>query len=137
MREFEIIVFDSRFLFHHNQVQLFIFILLVVHNSSGVLLNNAADMEQYLRKLIKEFEEKPRDFKFSSVIYPSLSSDVSSSSDYFFPKVLIWSPQEHFGIQMNCPFTTQTCFLLSGPILFQERKIMMPDLYMTFTGILF
>lgn len=76
VREFEIIVFDSRFLFHHNQVQLFIFILLVVHNSSGVLLNNAADMEQYLSKLIKEFEEKPRDFKFSSVIYPSLPSDV-------------------------------------------------------------
>ena len=86
-------------------MHLFVFILLVVHHSYGVLLNNAANVECYLSKLIKEFEEKPRDFKFSSIIHPPLPRDFSASSkaDYFYPKVLIWSPQEHFGIEMKCP----------------------------------
>lgn len=84
-------------------MQVFIFLLLMVYNSSGVLLNNAADVELYIDTITKEFQEKPQDSKFSSVIHPPFPSAVSSKTEYFMPKVLIWSPQEHFGIQMKCP----------------------------------
>ena len=41
--------------------------------------------------------------KFSSVIHPPFPMHTSSKSEFFFPKVLIWSPQEHFGMPMKCP----------------------------------
>ena len=41
--------------------------------------------------------------KFSSVIHPPFPMHASSKSVFFFPKVLIWSPQEHFGMPMKCP----------------------------------
>ena len=41
--------------------------------------------------------------KFSLVIHPPFPMHTSSKSEFFFLKVLIWSPQEHFGMPMKCP----------------------------------
>ena len=80
-----------------------IFILPLLYHTLGIHLHESGEVERYIKKLIEEFKVKPQDSKFSSVIYPPFSIDASSKSEFFFPKVLIWSPQEHFGIQMKCP----------------------------------
>ena len=80
-----------------------IFLLLLLHHTPGIQLHDAGEVEHYLKKLIEEFKMNPQDSKFSSVIHPPLPIDASSKSEFFFPKVLIWSPQEHFGILMKCP----------------------------------
>lgn len=76
---------------------------MVVHHSFGIQLNDADEVERYINKLIEEFQGTPQDFKFSSVIHPPFPRNVSTKGEFFLPKVLIWSPQEHFGVQMKCP----------------------------------
>ena len=71
---------------------------MVIKRSSGVQLNEADKIELYINKPISEFQGKPEDVKFSSVIHPPLPQIGSSKAEYFLPKVLIWSSQEHFGI---------------------------------------
>ena len=44
-----------------------------------------------------------RVFMFSSVIHLPFPMHTSSKSEFLFPKVLIWSPQEYFGMPMKCP----------------------------------
>ena len=41
--------------------------------------------------------------KFPTVIHPPFPMDTSSKSEFFFLKVLIRSPHEHFGMPMKCP----------------------------------
>lgn len=76
---------------------------MVVHHSFGIQLNDADEVERYINKLIEEFQGTPQDFKFSSVIHPPFPRNESTKGEFFLPKVLIWSPQEHFGVQMKCP----------------------------------
>ena len=79
------------------------FLLLLLHHTLGIQLHDEGEVERYIKKVIEEFKVKPQDSKFSSVIHPPFPTDASSKSEFFFPKVLIWSPQEHFGMPMKCP----------------------------------
>lgn len=78
-------------------------ILLLISQSFGVQLHNADKVEAYINKLIDDFEKTPRDYKFSSIITPPLTLDGLLNSEFFLPKVLLWSPQEHFGFEIKCP----------------------------------
>lgn len=78
-------------------------ILLMAYQSFGVQLSDSDEVERYILEIIKQFEEKPTDIKFSSIIHPPLIRDASSKAAFFMPKILLWSPQEHFSISMKCP----------------------------------
>ena len=78
-------------------------VLLMNGQSFGVQLSDSDKVESYIRDLIKRFEETPTDMMFSSVIHPPLIKDPSSKAAFFLPKVLLWSPQEHFVVPMKCP----------------------------------
>jgi len=80
-----------------------IFLLLLLHHTLIIQVHDAGEVEHYIKKVIEEFKVNPQDSKFSSVIHPPFPMDASSKSEFFFPKVLIWSPQEHFGMPMKCP----------------------------------
>ena len=78
-------------------------VFLIVNQSLGVQLSDPDKVERYIREIIKQFEEKPTDIKFSSIIHPPLIKDASTKAEFFMPKILLWSPQEHFSIPMKCP----------------------------------
>lgn len=78
-------------------------VFLIVNQSLGVQLSDPDKVERYIREIIKQFEEKPTDIKFSSIIHPPLIRDASTKAEFFMPKILLWSPQEHFSIPMKCP----------------------------------
>ena len=69
----------------------------------GVQLSDSDKVESYIKDLIKRFEEMPTDIMFSSIIHRPMIKDPSSKAAFFLPKVLLWSPQEHFLVPMKCP----------------------------------
>ena len=94
---------ESTIHFLFRKMCLLLSIWMVINRSSGVKLNESGKVELYINKLISEFQGKPEDVKFCLVIHPPLPQIGSSKAEYFLPKVLLWSPQEHFGIILKCP----------------------------------
>ena len=78
-------------------------VFLMANQSIGVQLSDSDKVERYVREIIKQFEKKPTDIKFSSIIHPPLIRDASTKAAFFVAKILLWSPQEHFSIPMKCP----------------------------------
>ena len=46
-------------------------VFLMTNQSLGVQLSDSDKVERYIREIIKQFQEKPTDIKFSSIIQPS------------------------------------------------------------------
>ena len=69
-------------------------VFLMDNQSIGVQLSDSDRVERYIREIIKQFEEKPTDIKFSSIIHPLLIRDASTKAVFFMPKILLWSPQK-------------------------------------------
>lgn len=108
-------------------------ILLMAYQSFGVQLSDSDEVERYILEIIKQFEEKPTDIKFSSIIHPPLIRDASSKAAFFMPKILLWSPQEHFSISMKCPIHKKPL----RPLRPEKKIIMKPGSYTTFKVMLF
>ena len=68
----------------------------------GVRLDNAKHVQDYIKKLIDSFNGELNRSRFSTIINP-LNIAETSTVGTLLPKVLLWSPQEQFDIQLKCP----------------------------------
>ena len=65
-------------------------------------LVNENSLNSYLRMMLEEFRKNPTDGKFLNIINPPLKGAMKS--DFFMPKIFIWSPQEQFlECTLRCP----------------------------------
>lgn len=79
-----------------------VLISILVTQSSGMQLVNEDSLNSYLRMILEEFRKNPTDGKFLNIINPPLNGAMKS--DFFMPKIFIWSPQEQFlGCTLRCP----------------------------------
>ena len=69
----------------------------------AITLLHADHNQNYVDSIIQQFEEDSQRFSHSPFIYPALPRPGSPKEAYFRPKLMIWSPQEQFGIVINCP----------------------------------
>ena len=69
----------------------------------AITLLHADHNQNYVDSIIQQFEEDSQRFSHSPFIYPPLPRPGSPKEAYFRPKLMIWSPQEQFGIVINCP----------------------------------
>lgn len=75
----------------------------LTHTLLAITLLNADHAQNYVDSIIQQFEEDSQRFSCCSFIYPPLPPLGSPKEAYFLPKLLIWSPQEQFGIAIKCP----------------------------------
>ena len=75
---------------------------MLVTQTNGMQLVNEDSLNSYLGMILEEFQKNPTDGKFLNIINPPLNGAVKS--DFFMPKIFIWSPQEQFlGCTLRCP----------------------------------
>ena len=72
------------------------------YTSHAIILLNE-DTQKYVDNVIKQFEEDSQRFNHCPIVYPPLPPPGSPKEDYFRPKLMLWSPQEQFGIVIQCP----------------------------------
>ena len=80
-----------------------LFISVLIPASLAITLLHADHNQNYVDSIIQQFEEDSQRFSHSPFIYPPLPRPGSPKEAYFRPKLMIWSPQEQFGIVINCP----------------------------------
>ena len=80
-----------------------LFISVLIPASLAITLLHADHNQNYVDSIIQQFEEDSQRFSHSPFIYPALPRPGSPKEAYFRPKLMIWSPQEQFGIVINCP----------------------------------
>ena len=79
-----------------------VLIAILVTQSNGMQLVNEDSLNSYLRIILEEFRKNPTDGKFLNIINPPLNGAMKS--DFFMPKIFIWSPQEQFvACTLRCP----------------------------------
>ena len=79
-----------------------IFILFLVEIGGAITLDEFA--ENYLLKLLSDFEKAPNKDEYDNIISPPLISfDSTEGAWKLLPFVFIWSPSEHFGLSLHCP----------------------------------
>ena len=69
----------------------------------AITLLHADHTQNYVDAIIQQFEEDSQRFSHCPFIYPPLPPPGSPKEAYFRPKLMIWSPQEQFGIAIKCP----------------------------------
>ena len=69
----------------------------------AITLLHADHTQSYIDAIIQKFEEDSQRFSHCPFIYPPLPTPGSPKEAYFRPKLMIWSPQEQFGIGIKCP----------------------------------
>ena len=84
-------------------VAILLFISALIPVSLAITLLHADHNQNYVDSIIQQFEEDSQRFSHSPFIYPPLPRPGSPKEAYFRPKLMIWSPQEQFGIVINCP----------------------------------
>ena len=77
-------------------------VLILPYTSDAITLLND-DAQKYVDNVIKQFEEDSQRFNHCPIVYPPLPPPGSPKEDYFRPKLMLWSPQEEFGIVIQCP----------------------------------
>ena len=77
-------------------------VLILPYTSDAITLLND-DAQKYVDNVIKQFEEDSQRFNHCPIVYPPLPPPGSPKEDYFRPKLMLWSPQEQFGIVIQCP----------------------------------
>ena len=80
-----------------------LFISAFIPTLLAITLLHADHNQNYVDSIIQQFEEDSQHFSHSPVIYPPLPPPGSPKEAYFRPKLMIWSPQEQFGIAIKCP----------------------------------
>ena len=79
-----------------------VLISILVTQSNRMQFVNQDSLKSYLRMILEEFWKNPTDGKFLNIINPSLNR--AKKSDFFMPKIFIWSPQEQFiGCTLRLP----------------------------------
>ena len=68
----------------------------------GVKLDNAKHVQEYIKKLIESFDRESDRSRFCTIINPPNTAETSTVT-VLLPKVLLWSPQEQFNIELKCP----------------------------------
>ncbi|XP_031559544.1 uncharacterized protein LOC116295769 [Actinia tenebrosa] len=78
-----------------------LFTVLSILATSSLSITLEAHIGAYIRELLQEFKNDPTSSRFDSVIHPKLLG--KGKSDFFLPKVFIWSPMDHFKSTIRCP----------------------------------
>ena len=76
---------------------------------SAIMLDS--DLEDYVKKIISEFDQDSRSCRFDNVIdppvFPMERSEQSRThwrkKDFFLPRLFIWCPVAHYGSILCCP----------------------------------
>ena len=74
-------------------------LLLELRPSCSITHN--AQVDAYVKKLIVEFKNDPRSRRYDNVISPPRFGD--GYQDFLLPKVFIWCPMHHYGLDILCP----------------------------------
>ena len=64
-------------------------------------ITHNAQVDAYVKKLIVEFKTDPRSRRYDNVISPPRFGD--GYQDFLLPKVFIWCPMHHYGLDILCP----------------------------------
>ena len=64
-------------------------------------ITHSAQVDPYVKKLIMEFKTDPQSRRYDNVISPSHFGD--GYQDFLLPKVFIWCPMHHYGLDIPCP----------------------------------
>lgn len=64
-------------------------------------ITHNAHVDAYVKKLIAEFKTDPRSRGYDNVIIPPRFGD--GVNDFLLPKVSIWCPMQHYGLDILCP----------------------------------
>ena len=64
-------------------------------------ITHSAQVDPYVKKLIVEFKTDPQSRRYDNVISPSRFGD--GYQDFLLPKVFIWCPMHHYGLDILCP----------------------------------
>lgn len=75
------------------------FFLLHVKSSDSIQLGPRA--ANYVSQLVNEFRANPTASQFDHVICPSRRGE--DPVNFFYPKIFIWCPIDHYGLKINCP----------------------------------
>lgn len=59
-------------------------------------------LASYVSQLVDDFKRCPTNGRFDRVLIPPLLAK-ENLEDYVYPKVFIWCPIEHYGLEINCP----------------------------------
>lgn len=59
-------------------------------------------VQSYIDSLV-EFDNNPRDRKFTGIVYPPLCFNKLGKSKFLLAKVLIYSPYEQLELKLECP----------------------------------
>ena len=92
----------------------------------GVRLDNAKHVQDYIKKLIDSFNGELNRSRFSTIINPPNIAETSTVGTLL-PKVLLWSPQEQFDIQLKCPVHGNSLQHLVGQQMYLAKKITVHD----------
>lgn len=87
-----------------NAVVLLCLLVLNCKNAAAVVLDDAA--QEYNNNILQEFEKNPRSGWFDGVVEPPVlpgATNVQLPQHSFLPKLFVWAPLEHFGINLHCP----------------------------------
>lgn len=104
----------------------------VLSTSNAINIADNGSISTYLRKIVDEFNTNPKDGRFLNVINPPVYGKVKS--DFFLPKIFIWSPQEQFPeFKLLCP--VHKCHLESKTFTSEiERQDKMPRIIFDLFG---
>lgn len=84
---------------------------IVLATSNGVRITENEAITLYLQKIVDEFKKNPEDGRYLNIINPPANGKIKS--DFFLPKIFIWSPQEQFPeCKIICP--VHKCLLKPG-----------------------
>lgn len=75
------------------------FFLLHVKSSDSVQLGPRA--ANYVSQLVNEFRANSTGSQFDQVICPPRRGE--DPVNFFYPKIFIWCPIDHYGLKINCP----------------------------------
>ena len=64
-------------------------------------ITHSAQVDPYVKELIVEFKTDPQSRRYDNVISPSRFGD--GYQDFLLPKVFIWCPMHHYGLDILCP----------------------------------
>lgn len=79
-------------------------VFLMTNQSLGVQLSDSDKVERYIREIIKQFQEKPTDIKFSSIIQPSADKRCIYKSWIFHAKDTALEPTRTFFYSNEVPY---------------------------------
>lgn len=88
-----------------------IFLALVSACSTVSAITLDSDVEDYVKKIIREFDQDSRSCRFDNVIEPPVFPMERSEQarthwkkkDFFLPRIYLWCPVAHFGSILRCP----------------------------------